>query len=342
MTKPFVWPRPVVYGETDDLPIVRFRCGRGFAYRDGDGRLIRDPQERHRFAALAIPPAWERVRIAASANRHVQAIGRDARKRKQYRYHPLWIEQNKLRDFGRLPEFAAALPTIRAFIDRQLRRRTFDSEYMVGVALHLLDRTLMRVGNDCYLETNNSYGLTTLTDRQVAARGDRLTFRFAGKGGKSVELDLEDPRAARAIRRCHELPGHRLLQYLDDGDVRPLTSTDVNDALREVTRQNFTARTFRTWGGTVDAFGRLAGQAVPESAAERTRVLNGHLRETAAVLGNTLAVCRKYYVHPAVIEGYLDGTLARRRSTVTARSGLDGMETAALRFLEETSNVQRT
>jgi DNA topoisomerase IB len=330
----FVWPKPVVYGDTDELPIIRSRCGRGFAYRDDGGRLIRDPQERNRFAALAIPPAWEMVRIAAKGNRHLQAIGRDARKRKQYRYHPLWIEQNKLRDFDRLPAFGLALPKIREFVDVQLRRQVLDREHMVGIALHLLDRTLIRVGNDCYVEANGSYGLTTLTDRQVVARGNRLTFRFIGKGGRDMELDLQDPRAARAIRQCHELPGHRLLQYAeDDGEICPLTSTDINDTLRELTGETFTAKTFRTWGGTVDAFGRLAGQALAETETERTRILNGHLRETAEVLGNTLAVCRKYYVHPRVIEAYERGVLARRQPRVRARRGLDGIETAAFRFL---------
>lgn len=336
LTETFAWPSPVVYGDTDNLPIVRVRCGRGFSYRDHDGRLISDPKERLRFAALAIPPAWEKVRIAANGNRHVQATGRDARSRKQYRYHPLWIEQNKLRDYGRLRAFASALPKIREFVDLQLRRRTCDGSYMAGVALYLLDRTLLRVGNDSYVDTNGSYGLTTLTDRQVVADGDKVTFRFVGKGGKSIELDLRDPRAARAIRRCHELPGHRLLQYAEDGEIRPLTSTDVNDTLRELTGESFTARTFRTWGGTVDAFHRLAGEAAPESKTERTRVLNAHLRETARILGNTLAVCRKYYVHPAVIDAWLGGTLARRRPEVRARRGLDGVETALLRFLADT------
>jgi DNA topoisomerase IB len=334
MSKPYAWPKPVVYGETEDLPIARIRCGRGFTYRDDGGRIIRNSEERIRFTALAIPPAWEMVRIAAKGNRHVQAIGRDARKRKQYRYHPLWIEQNKLRDFDRLPAFAAALPKIRDFVDAQLRRQVLDRAHVIGIALRLLDRTLIRVGNDCYLGTNGSYGLTTLTDRQVISRGNRLTFKFVGKGGKDVELDLEDPRAARAIRRCHELPGHRLLQYAENGgEICPLTSTDVNDTLRELTGETFTAKTFRTWGGTVDAFGRLAGQPLPESGTGRTRALNGHLRETAELLGNTLAVCRKYYVHPAVIEAWERGALERRKPAVRARRGLDGVETAALRFL---------
>jgi DNA topoisomerase I len=332
----FVWPKPVVYGATENLPILRVRCGRGFRYRDDDGHSITDRDSRIRFNALAIPPAWEEVRIAAEGNRHVQAIGRDARKRKQYRYHPLWIEQNKLRDFGRLPEFAAALPKIRAFIDTQLRRPALDRERMTGLALRLLEQTLIRVGNDAYAASNGSYGLTTLTDRQVKANGNSVTFRFIAKGGKETRIDLHDPRAARAVKRCHELPGHRLLQYVDDdGEVCPLTSTHINETLHELTGATFTAKTFRTWGGTVDAYGRLAAQPLAESEAEQVRTLNQHLRETANVLGNTLAVCRKYYVHPKIIDGYHDGSLAARQAATRARRGLSGTETAALKFLTD-------
>jgi DNA topoisomerase IB len=336
MTKSvFEWPRPVVYGQTDDLPILRVRCGRGFAYRDRDGSAIRDRQERRRFAALAIPPAWEDVRIAADGKRHVQAVGRDARKRKQYRYHPLWIEQNKRRDFERLADFARALPKIRAFIDAQLRRQALDRERMTGIALHLLDRTLIRIGNEAYAEANGSYGLTTLTNEHVTANGNVVSFRFIAKGGKLTEIDLHDPRAARAVKRCHELPGQRLLQYVaDDGEICPLTSTDVNEALQEITGQPFTAKTFRTWGGTVDAFERLVAEPLPAAVAEQARTLNRHLRESAAVLGNTLAVCRKYYVHPKVVAAWQAGELAELPARVRARQGLDEAETATLRFLE--------
>ena len=336
MANEFVWPTPVVYGDTEDLPIARVRCGRGFSYRHRDGHSISNPEERVRFNALAIPPAWEQVRIAEQGNRHVQAIGRDARKRKQYRYHPLWIEQNKLRDFGRLPEFAAALPKIREFVDTQLRRPALDLERMTALALRLLEQTLIRVGNDSYVDANGSYGLTTLTDRQVKANGNSVSFRFIAKGGKETRIELHDARAARAVKRCHELPGHRLLQYIDDdGVVCPLTSTHVNDMLQELTGETFTAKTFRTWGGTVDAFGRLAGQPLPTSESEQVRTLNRHLRETAKVLSNTLAVCRKYYVHPKVLEAYHDGTLATLQPNARARRGLSGVETAALRFLAE-------
>ena len=334
LTESFAWPRPVIYGETENLPIARIRCGHGFTYRDHRGRLIKSARQRLRFDALAIPPAWEEVRIAAEGNRHVQAIGRDSRKRKQYRYHPLWIEQNKLRDFSRLPDFAMALPKIREFIDAQLRRQILDRERIIGIALRLLEQTLIRVGNDAYVESNGSYGLTTLTDRQVTTNGDSLTLRFVAKGGKVTRLDFKDPRAARAVKRCHELPGHRLLQYVDDnGEICPLTSTHINDMLQQLTGETFTAKTFRTWGGTVDAFSRLAGQPLADSAAEQVRILNAHLRETAKLLGNTLAVCRKYYVHPKVIDAYEDGSLATWQASVRGRRGLSGVETATLRFL---------
>lgn len=333
MSNDFAWPRPV-YGQTEDLPIARFRCGRGFTYRDEHGRVVKSPRARGRFDALAIPPAWEQVRIAAEPSWHVQATGRDSRKRKQYRYHPLWIEQNKLRDFERLPAFAGALPKIRDFIDTELRRPVLDRERMTGIAFRLLDQTLIRVGNDAYVESNGSYGLTTLTGKQVVANGSTVTFRFLAKGGKLTRIDLKDPRAARAIKRCHELPGHRLLQYVgEDGEICPLTSTDINQTLQDLAGESFTAKTFRTWGGTVDAFGRLAGQPVPSSAAERVRTLNQHLRETAKVLGNTLSVCRKYYVHPKIIDAYERGQLAAAPATARPRKGLSDVETATLRFL---------
>ena len=335
MAEAFAWPRPVVYGETEDLPIARVRCGRGFSYRDSDGRAIRDRSELRRFAVLAIPPAWEEVRIAADGNRHVQAIGRDARRRKQYRYHPVWIEQNKQRDFGRLAAFAQALPRIREFVDAQLRRQAMDRERVAGIALRLLEQTLIRVGNDAYADQNGSYGLTTLTGKQVAINGHSLTFRFVAKGGKEMRIDFRDPRAARAVKRCHELPGHRLLQYYDDnGELCPLTSTQVNETLQELTGEPFTAKTFRTWGGTVDAFGRLAALPPPASASERAREMNARLRETAALLGNTLAVCRKYYVHSKVIDAWAAGSLAPGRPGARPRRGLSHEESAVLRFLE--------
>ena len=333
MASAFEWPGTITYSETANLPIRRVRCGRGFTYRDAAGAAVRDDHVRRRIKALAIPPAWENVRIAAFATWHVQAIGRDARGRRQYRYHPLWIEQNKLRDFGRLVAFAGKLPAIRDYVDAQLRRRQLDKEQVTGIALHLLDTTLIRVGNAAYAEANGSFGLTTLRNHHVQLDGSSILFTFAGKGGKRRRLWLDDPRAARAVRHCHELPGHQLLQYVaDDGELVALTSTDVNDALQQLTGESFTAKTFRTWGASSDAFERLVLVGPAESQAEGMRNLNAALLDTAGRLGNTLAVCRKYYVHPAIGEVYLEGALPP--SFGQARKGLSEAESALARFLE--------
>lgn len=333
MVARYEWPLRVIYSEPDRLPIRRQRWGKGFTYRDGDGTVVDDPAIRLRIDTLAIPPAWDDVRIAAAANWHVQAIGRDARGRRQYRYHPVWIERNKLRDFKRLPAFAAKLPRLRDYSATQLRRRRLDKEQVIGIALYLLDRTLIRVGNAAYTRDNESFGLTTLEDRHLSLEKSSIRLTFIGKGGKERELEFDDPRAARLLRNCHELPGHQLLQFwYDDGELRPLTSTDINEALERITGQSFTAKTFRTWGGTSDAFERLVGIGPADSDTAAKRNLNGALRETAAMLGNTLAVCRKYYVHPAVSDAYLSGTLPR--SFGRSRKGLTPAESATVRFLE--------
>lgn len=329
----FSWPDNVTYSRADRLPIRRLPWGKGFTYRDSAGTTVDDRSVRQRIEALAIPPAWDGVRIAAAATWHIQAIGRDARGRRQYRYHPAWIETNKRRDFDRLVAFGGKLPTLREHIDSQLRRRSLDRDRVTGIALHLLDRTLIRVGNAAYTEQNGSYGLTTLEDEHVEFGGKDVVFTFIGKGGKERELRLHDPRAARALRHCHELPGHHLLSYVaEDGEICPLTSTDVNSALRQITGSEFTAKTFRTWGASSDAFERLVTAGPEETATAAKRSLNAALRETAAMLGNTLAVCRKYYVHPAIGEAYLDGELPT--SFGRARRHLTPAESATLRFLE--------
>jgi DNA topoisomerase-1 len=333
MAPAFEWPADVTYSDSANLPIRRLRCGRGFSYRDATDAVVRDKRVRLRIDALAIPPAWENVRIAAYATWHMQAVGRDARGRRQYRYHPLWIERNKLRDFDRLVDFSAKLPVIRRYIDRQLRRRQLDKDQVIGIALHLLDRTLIRVGNTAYAADNNTYGLTTLRDRHVKISGDSIRFTFTGKGGQERRLEFDDPRAARALRQCHELPGQQLLQYVaDDGELRSLTSTDINDALLQITGQPFTAKTFRTWGASSDAYERLVHTEPPTSVSDGMRKLNAALRDTAAILGNTLAVCRKHYVHPAIGEAFLADALPA--SLGPSRKGLSEAESALARFLE--------
>lgn len=333
MEASFEWSDRITYSQADDLPIRRLRCGKGFTYRHTNGATIVNPAIRTRINALAVPPAWDDVRIAAVATWHIQAIGRDARGRRQYRYHPLWIEQNKLRDFDRLTRFAAKLPKIRTHIDAQLRRRSLDKQQVTGIALHLLDRTLLRVGNTAYAEQNGSYGLTTLQDEHIKFGRSGIRFTFVGKGGKERALRLDDQRVARMLRHCHELPGHHLLQYRDDeGQLCPLTSTDVNLALTQISGESFTAKTFRTWGGTSDAFERLVALGPANSVPEAKRNLNAALRETAALLGNTLAVCRKYYVHPAVGEAYMAAKLPA--SLGPSRKFLSSSESATARFLE--------
>lgn len=333
MAANFQWTGSVTFGNADELPISRIRCGRGFTYRDKQGTIVRDPEFRRRIDALAIPPAWDDVRVAAVPAWHVQAMGRDARSRRQYRYHPLWTEQNKLRDFARLPAFAAKLPAIREFADQQLRRRQMDKERVIGIALRLLDRTLIRIGNTVHTRDNKTFGLTTLRNRHVAISPDSVSFDFIGKGGQARRIRLDDPRASRAIGQCHELPGHHLLQYLaDDGEIEPLSSTDINQALAAITGEPFTAKTFRTWGGSGDAFERLGATDPAASDTARVRALNAALRETAGILGNTVAVCRKYYVHPAIPEAYLTGDLPPVKGP--GRKGLSVAESATLRFLE--------
>jgi DNA topoisomerase-1 len=334
MSSSFKWPIDVTYCAADKLPIRRLRWGKGFTYRNSASDRVSDTGVHLRINSLAIPPAWEDVRIAGAATWHIQAIGRDARGRKQYRYNPRWIEQNKLRDFERLVSFAESLPTIRKYVDGQLRRRQIDKDRVTGIALHLLDRTLIRVGNTAYAELNGSFGLTTLKAKHVKLDRKSIKFSFIGKGGKARKLRLEDPRAARALRHCHELPGQQLLQYRSDtGEVLSLTSSDINEALCSITDESFTAKTFRTWGATSDAFERLVKAGPADSEAEAKRTLNEALRGTAAVLGNTLAVCRKYYVHPAIGESYLGNELPRALGR--ARNGLSAAESATARFLEQ-------
>ena len=290
---------------------TRQRAGKGFSYRDTDGRVIRDPETKARIRALAIPPAWTDVWICPSPNGHLQASGRDARGRKQYRYHESWQARRGVDKFDRMLAFAAALPKIRRRCDRDLAKRGLPREKVLAAVVRLLELTLIRVGNDEYARLNRSFGLTTLRDRHARVQGDAMRFRFRGKSGQQHEVGLRDRRLATVVRRCQELPGQELFQFVDaDGAVQDVGSDDVNGYLREASGGDFTAKDFRTWEGTVLAYRALrALQPAADDQRASQRAVVEAIRDTAVRLGNTPAVARRSYVHPAILEAYLDGAI---------------------------------
>src|SRR5438309_6459576 len=320
--------------------IRRRRSGSGFTYLDPDGRPIRDEETLGRIRSLAVPPAWTDVWICADARGHIQATGRDARGRKQYRYHRRWREVRDETKYGRMVAFGEALPTIRKHVSEDLARQGLSKEKVLAAVVRLLEETLIRVGNEEYAKENRSYGLTTLRDRHVKVRGSAMRFQFVGKGGQRREIDLEDPRLARIVKRCRDLPGQDLFQYVDDDDeVRDIGSEDVNEYLREITGQEFTAKDFRTWTGTVMAALALHQFRPFRSQRQAKKNVVAAIEQVAERLGNTPAVCRKCYVHPEVVDAYLDGTpiliSQLRTSRQRARAGLSAEERAVLRFLKK-------
>ena len=327
---------------SDAMPgITRRRAGKAFSYRRPDGQLIRDRAELVRIRRLAIPPAWTRVWICRHANGHLQATGRDARGRKQYRYHPEWRAVRDAAKFDRMLAFGQALPRIRARIAEDQACRGLPRAKVLATVVRLLEVTLIRVGNQEYARDNGSYGLTTLRDRHVEFDGARVIFEYRGKGGKLHRISLRDRRLARIVRSCQELPGQHLFQYLDeDGERQPVDSADVNEYLQEITGEPFTAKDFRTWAGTVLASLALGEFESFDSQAAAKRNVTRAIEQVAAQLGNTVAVCRKSYIHPEVIEAYLDGTLLellQGRIEHALRNdlpGLRGEEAAVLAFLQ--------
>lgn len=296
---------------TDDRPgLTRHRAGKGFSYRDTDGNVIRDPDTLERIRKIVIPPAWTDVWISPWPNGHLQATGRDARGRKQYRYHARWREERGAENFARMIAFAKALPKIRRRAEHDLAKRGLPREKVLGAVVRLLELTLIRVGNDEYARLNRSFGLTTMRDRHALIRGSSVKFRFRGKGGLMHEVGLRDRRLASIVRRCQDLPGQELFQYLDaDGETRDVTSDDVNDYIREASGGDFTAKDFRTWAGTLLAYRALrALQPQDHGTAAKKNVVQA-MRLTAEKLGNTPAVARGSYVHPAVLDAYLEGSL---------------------------------
>lgn len=295
----------------DTMPgLTRRKSGTGFAYRDARGQPVRDAKTLARIRALAIPPAYTDVWICPRANGHIQATGRDAKGRKQYRYHPDFRAARDLTKFEHVMAFADALPAIRARVDADMGKRDLPREKVLATVVHLLETTLIRVGNDDYARTNKSFGLTTLRDRHARIAGSALTFRFKGKSGKTWDLGLKDRRVARIVKACQDLPGQELFQYRDaDGTVRDVTSADVNAYLREITGQDITAKDFRTWAGTVLAALALQEFEAFDSEAKAKKNLRAAIEGVAARLGNTPTICRKCYIHPQVLDCYLEGAL---------------------------------
>ncbi len=326
---------------TDAGPgITRRRSGKRFRYLGADGVPITDADRIAWIDGLAIPPAWTDVWICPIKRGHIQATGRDARGRKVYRYHPRWREVRDEAKYGRLIEFARALPRIRRRAERDLRRRGLPREKVLALVVRLLEETLIRVGNDEYARENRSFGLSTLRDRHAQVRGDRIRFTFRGKSGKDHEISIRDRRLARLVKRCQDLPGQELFQYLDaDGRRVDVTSGDVNDYLREISGDDFTAKDFRTWAGTVAAAMALQEYTeIDDEAGRKTAVVRA-IEEVAERLGNTPTVCRACYVHPEVIERYLDGTMIealdrRARGVGRGSHALKAEEAAVLGLLQ--------
>jgi DNA topoisomerase-1 len=296
---------------TDARPgIRRKRSGKGFSYARADGSRLTEPEVLRRIKSLAIPPAWTDVWICPFVDGHLQATGRDAKGRKQYRYHPRFREVRDSTKYEHVVAFAESLPAIRSKVREHMALRGLPRQKVLATVVHLLETTLIRVGNDDYAKQNKSYGLTTLKTRHVAVDGNEVRFRFTGKSGKQWSLRVKDRRIAKIIRACQELPGQELLQYLDeDGQPQDVTSSDVNTYLKEITGKDVTAKDFRTWAGTVLAAMALNEVKVFDSAAQAKRNLRTAIENVAARLGNTPTICRKCYVHPEVLTSYLDWKL---------------------------------
>lgn len=330
------------YVNSGEAGISRRRSGKGFTYRDPAGATIRDRAALKRIRSLAVPPAWTDVWICTLDNGHIQATGRDVRSRKQYRYHPLFRELCESTKFEHMLEFARLLPKIRARVSEHMAMRGLPREKVLATTVHLLETTLIRVGNGDYARRNRSYGITTLRQRHVEIEGSELRFRFTGKGGKEWRLRLSDRRVAKIVKACQELPGQELLQYVDAaGERHPVTSGDVNAYLREISGADVTAKDFRTWAATVGAALALARLGAAASATEAGRNVRDVIVQVAARLGNTPTICRKCYVHPEIIEAYAAGALVLETGSeaeIELRQALQSLqreETAVLALLRE-------
>jgi DNA topoisomerase-1 len=334
---------------TDARPgIRRKRVGKHFSYIAPGGERVEDTKTLGRIKALAIPPAWTDVWICPSPNGHIQATGRDAKGRKQYRYHPRWREVRDETKYTRMIAFAETLPIIRDTTDRELSLRSLTREKVLATVVQLLDATAIRVGNEEYARDNNSFGLTTLRTKHVDVDGSEIHFHFRGKSGKEHVVDVHDRRLARALQRLQDLPGQELFQYMNGGgELHSVDSGDVNDYLRQITGENFTAKDFRTWHGTVRAAEALhaGGPFASQTEAKHNVVIA--IEAAAGHLGNTPSICRKSYVHPAVIDAYMDGSLISTFDQVYEQvadnplPGLHPEEVATLAVLQQELEKER-
>jgi len=322
--------------------LSRIRHGKAFAYRDAKGRTVRDARTLERIRSLVIPPAWEAVWISTRADAHIQATGRDARGRKQHRYHPAWTSARKSTKYDSMVEFGLALPAIRRRVSADLKKAPLSREHVLATVVMLLEKTLIRIGNKEYARANKSFGLTTLLDEHVRVKGSSVTFQFRAKSGVMQTIELNDAMLAPIVQQCRKLPGKALFQYLDEhGTAQCIDSVAVNAYLREITGQTFTAKNFRTWAGTV-----LAAKAVcdlPECASESAfkRNVVRAVDSVAVRLGNTRAVCRGSYIHPGVLDGYRHGVTITAAKQGPRRAGLSGEEAAVLALLKRRARHQR-
>jgi DNA topoisomerase-1 len=321
--------------------IIRIRHGGAFAYRDAKGRGVRNPRTLNRIRALVIPPAWREVWICGHENGHLQATGRDARGRKQYRYHHGWTSERDKGKYGHTIEFAQALPSIRRRVSADLKKAPLSREFVLAIVVTLLEKTLIRIGNKEYARANKSFGLTTLQDDHVRIRGASMRFTFRAKSGVMQNIELNDATLARIVKKCRGLPGRALFQYVGaDGKPQCVDSADVNAYLQEITGQSFTAKNFRTWMGTVLAAKALCGFPAPASDAAFRRSVVQAVDSVAARLGNTRAVCRKCYVHPAVFDAFRAGVTiesgggTHRPAAGLRRADFSTAETAVLALLK--------
>ena len=315
------------YVRADSLQIKRKKVGRGFSYFDAQGDRITDSTEIERLKSLTVPPALTDVWLCHLPNGHLQATGRDTKQRKQYFYHPQWRKIRSQHKFNRMLLFGASLPSIRQTNAKHLRQRKLSREKVLAAVVQLLETTLIRIGNDQYAKKNRSFGLTTLRDRHVDLEGDQIKFEFRGKSGVDHEIELQDPRLANIIKQCQEIPGYEIFKYYDQsGDRHFVDSGDVNQYLQQITQQDFTAKDFRTWFGTLQGAIELNNLGGFDTKKQAAKNITQAIKNVAKKLGNRPATCRKYYVHPAIIKAYEDASLLQLMSQTTESQGdIDGL-----------------